>query len=135
MQSPLSRVPEKHRRKVVIGLIAAAGLLAFFIYLLSASSGEADVPPTPVPTPTPLEAIVVPDTYLYQHFLSELGDCYEQTGQPVSPAELERTIGRDWEIAVQALMTQYRDGTCVEAAEYLHIPGRALWMADQLTQP
>ena len=134
-----SRIPDKHRKKAAIGLCLVALVAVVMIWQAASGDGvEQAEESQPAPTPAPAQAQAaepedVPDVYLFQHFVAELGDCYDQTGQATSAAELEREIGREWEIAVEALLTQYRKGTCSEAAEFLRIPGRALWLADQIT--
>ena len=76
----------------------------------------------------------VPDVYLYQHFLRELGLCYEQIGQPVALPKLERQVGREWGMAAQALLDYYGEGHCSESEWHLLIPGRAGWLAAQAAE-
>ena len=123
--------------KVLLALGLALGIFVV-IYVgygwMSIDAAEEEEPAA-VPArlqPPPEEDI--PEAYLFQHFLSEMADCYDQVSQPVGLAQLERDIGREWGKAANALLDYYERGLCVEGAEHLRIPGRAGWLAAQAAQ-
>ena len=98
--------------------------------MLATGSGDAAVVPVAQTLP-PVVAPEVPDHYLSEHFRDELGACYQSTGQPRSPVELERGIEEVGRAdAVRALMEQYRSGVCTEPTQFLRIPGRGVWLFD-----
>ena len=130
------RVPEilrKHRGKSITLGIGLFLVLAFVLYLFLS---RADPEPESLAPPDLSRVVVVDellhDVYLFGVFLEELGECYVATGQPQSLAELERAVGREWGLAVEALMLQYREDTCPEPEPYRRIPGRAVWLLDQV---
>lgn len=85
----------------------------------------------PLPVTPNLSGEPVPEAYLFQHFLEEMGNCYRQVSQPLTAAQLEREIGREWGRATQALLDYYEQGLCAERERDLLIPGRAGWLAAQ----
>ena len=131
----MRRVLKSHRGKsIALGAILIL-VLAFMGYVLfSRPDPEPMVQAAPTQTLV-AETELLHDVYLFGVFLEELGECYAATGQPQSLAELERAVGREWGLAVEALMQQYREDTCPEPDPYRRIPGRAVWLLDQVKAP
>lgn len=140
MTLPNSSAPTQPARKLKLSgkqWLAVAGVAFLVVSLLAwlalkpgAPTEAAAVPADPIPVS--IEELEVPDVYLFQHFLEELHRCYLEVGHEVSMQQLEREVGRDWDVAVMALMQYFHEGKCAEWDDYLRIPGRAAWMVAQV---
>lgn len=128
------KLPKLVRFLVVAGMALSILIVAVFWSWMGSVAPAAEETASaydPKPVVANLRGEPIPEAYLFQHFLEEMGNCYREVSQPRTAAQLEREIGREWGRATQALLDYYEQGLCAERERDLLIPGRAGWLAAQ----